>query len=167
MYSYFYPSKSFISFIKTLENAQRSGFDEKLKLWFPHDSPEGGLPTIAYGHKVHRNELCELSRGISDVRATEILLLDIESAYSAVVNYVTTRIGEYDLSEKQSEMLVEFAFNLGTLRGFPKFVKSVVGENWGVSKKECIRYYTDSSGKRHELSRRNELFINRFFIQVK
>jgi len=28
------------------------GWNDKKQRWFPHKSPEGGLPTIAYGHKL-------------------------------------------------------------------------------------------------------------------
>lgn len=149
--------------MKKLENSQRTGFDEDKKLWFPHGSPEGGLPTLAYGHKIKRNELDTLQNGVSDDIATNLLLSDIEAAYLAVVGYVTNRIGSVDLTERQTEMLVEFAFNLGTLRGFPKFTLAVVNEDWETVKKEYVRSYTDAHGKKHELTRRNELFRRRFF----
>jgi hypothetical protein len=40
----------FVEYIKNVENGVKSGFNKNL--WFPHKSPEGGFPTIAYGHKL-------------------------------------------------------------------------------------------------------------------
>ena len=41
---------SYIKFMKDIENAGRTGF--KNGKWYPHKSPEGGMPTIGYGHKI-------------------------------------------------------------------------------------------------------------------
>lgn len=65
MYSYFYPSEDFLNFIKKLENESMEGFSQSKKVWFPHPSIEGGLPTIAYGHKIRKRELDTMKRGIS------------------------------------------------------------------------------------------------------
>lgn len=163
MYSFFYPSTDFLEFIKSIENAGKTGYDSSMGRWMPHPSPEGGLPTIAYGHKIRKDELDTLREGITESEATDILKADLETAYFAVVAYVMGRIGDVDLTEKQTEMLVEFAFNLGSLRGFPKFTLAVVNEDWETVKKECVRSYADAQGKRHELTRRNDLFRRRFF----
>ena len=104
-----------------------------------------------------------MRKGITDAEATDLLKTDLETAYLAVVAYVMGRIGDVDLTERQTEMLVEFAFNLGSLRGFPKFTLAVVNEDWETVKKEYVRSYTDAHGKKHELTRRNELFRRRFF----
>ena len=163
MYATFYPSDDFIEFVKNAENAGRVGYNAVEDQWLPHPSPEGGLPTIAYGHKVRKDELDTMRRGVSELEATNLLKADLDTAYLAVVAYVMGRIGDIDLTELQTEMLVEFAFNLGSLRGFPKFTLAVVNEDWETVKKECVRSYTDAQGKRHELTRRNDLFRRRFF----
>ena len=41
-------------FIKAVENPAQVG--KKGDVWFPHDSPEGGLPTLGYGHKLTLEE---------------------------------------------------------------------------------------------------------------
>ena len=41
-------------FIKAVENPAQVGKDGDV--WFPHDSPEGGLPTLGYGHKLTLEE---------------------------------------------------------------------------------------------------------------
>lgn len=163
MYATFYPSDDFIEFVKNAENAGKVGYNAVKDQWLPHPSPEGGLPTIAYGHKIRKDELDTMQKGITEAEATDLLKADLETAYLAVVAYVMGRIGDIDLTELQTEMLVEFAFNLGSLRGFPKFTLAVVNEDWDTVKKECVRSYTDAQGKRHELTRRNDLFRRRFF----
>ena len=45
--------------IKKFENSKdnpRGGYNKVKKLWFPHSSLEGGLGTIAYGHKLKKGE---------------------------------------------------------------------------------------------------------------
>ena len=65
-----------------------------------------------------------------------------------------------DLSRKQQEMLTEYAFNLGSLRGFPKFTKAVVEEDWATARNEYKRTYK-ANGKRYELAR-NKFFYDRY-----
>ncbi len=163
MYANFFPTDNYLTFIKTMENDGKTGYDANRDLWLPHQSPEGGLPTIAYGHKIRKDELDMLQTGLTESGATDLLKNDLDNAYLSAVAYVTNRIGDVDLTNKQTEMLVEFAFNLGSLRGFPKFTLAVVNADWETAKKECVRSYTDAQGKRHELTRRNDLFRRRFF----
>jgi 8-oxo-dGTP pyrophosphatase MutT (NUDIX family)/GH24 family phage-related lysozyme (muramidase) len=157
-------SPSFINYMKSAENSIKKGFDTKRKLWFPHASPEGGLPTIAYGHKIkNKSELDRMNKGISDSEAEQLLKKDIENAWGVVksdLNYMTKGLN-IPLSGDQKEMLIDFAFNLGTIKGFPKFVKSILNKDWDIAKKEYIRTYKDNSGKKHELSR-NKIFFNRY-----
>ena len=54
-------------------------------------------------------------------------------------------------------MLIDFAFNLGTLREFPNFTQAVIGNNIPVMRAEYHRY---SGGK--PLTRRNNIFYNTF-----
>lgn len=163
MYATFHPSDDYLEFIKSLENAEKTGYDHDNDLWLPVPSPEGGLPTIAYGHKARKDELDTLQKGISEAEATDLLKTDLDGAYLSVAAYVIGRIGDVDLTTKQTEMLTEFTFNLGTLRGFPKFTLAVVNLDWDTAKRECVRSYTDAKGKRHELTRRNAMFKRRFF----
>lgn len=163
MYSYFYPSEDFVNFIKELENDAKVGYDASADKWVPVPSPEGGLPTIAYGHKVTAEELSDMQAGITDYYADEILKIDIEEAYAKVANHLHSIGVEVDLTDKQSEMLTEFTFNLGSLKSFPKFTQAVLNQDWEEAQSQCIRSYTDASGTRHPLTRRNDLFIRRFF----
>ena len=180
-------SLSFISFIKNLENNGRYGF--KNGKWYPHVSPEGGLPTIAYGHKLKPGE--DYSQGITDREADKLLEHDLEIAKYKVVQYHQKWVSDYikrikqayntpgnkyyefsnsltpenqifKLDEKQIEMLTEFVFNLGSLSKFPKFASAVFRHDWEEAKKEGKRSYSDSSGHRKELTSRNQSFYSKY-----
>ena len=66
------------SFENSMSN-RRGGFDESTGKWFPHASVEGGMPTIAYGHKIISNsELANYKKnGLTDNEAKELLKKDI------------------------------------------------------------------------------------------
>lgn len=147
----------FIDFMKNLENANFSGY--KNGKWYPHRSYEGGYPTIAWGHKIKtKSELHRFNNGISTQEAERLLKDDLEEAKQKVDDYIESLGVKIPLNQKQVEMLTEFMFNLGNLRGFPKFTKAVLNQDWKTAEKECIRY---ANGK--PIPRRNELFKQRYF----
>ena len=68
--------------ISSFENSmsdKRGGFDKSTGKWLPHASVEGGMPTIAYGHKItSNNELANYKKnGLTDDEAKELLKKDI------------------------------------------------------------------------------------------
>ena len=149
--------QDFINFVKNLENAEKIGY--KNGKWYPHESFEGGLPTIAWGHKVkNKLELKRLISGISNSEAEKMLRDDLQIARKNVDRYIKGLGVKIPLSPIQIEMLTEFAFNLGGLEKFPKFTKAVLNQDWKTAERESKRY---SKGK--ELTRRNELFRKRYF----
>ena len=150
-------SQDFIDFVKNAENAAKVGY--KKGKWYPHKSYEGGLPTIAWGHKIKsKEELKRVARGISDKEAEGLLKKDLEIAKATVQKYMKGLGVNIPLSKVQTEMLTEFAFNLGGLEKFPKFAKAVLNKDWATAKKESKRF---AAGK--ELTRRNKLFNDRYF----
>lgn len=157
-------SPSFILYIKSVENAGKSGYNSTKKLWFPHESPEGGFPTIGYGHKIKNNaELARMKNGISNNEVDRLLKNDIEDSWEIVkkdLNSITKSLN-IPLSGEQKEMLIDYAFNLGTVKGFPRFVKAVLNKDWNVAKKEYVRTYKDRSGSKHQLAR-NKVFFDRY-----
>jgi GH24 family phage-related lysozyme (muramidase) len=155
-------TQDFIDYIKSLENPHFVGYNKSSKLWTPHKSPEGGLPTIGYGHKMTSSEVNSMSGGITDADAEKLLQNDLLTASRAVKSYVSSHFGDIDLTNEQMEMLTEFAFNLGSLNKFPKFTEAVVKNNWEVANREYKRTYVDSSGTRKELTNRNAAFFDRF-----
>jgi lysozyme len=68
-----------------------------------------GFPTIGYGHRLLKSEV--FPDGISEQRATEILLADIRTAEQAVA-----RLVKVPLTQGQFDALVDFCFNLGAGR---------------------------------------------------
>jgi GH24 family phage-related lysozyme (muramidase) len=157
-------SDDFLNFIKQLENAGRSGWNSSEEKWYPHASPEGGRDTIAYGHKFQSDaEENQYASGITEQQAFDLLHRDLDIAWNRAASYVKSKHGvELEtLSHKQQEMLTEYAFNLGSLNGFPKFTKAVVEEDWDTARKEYKRTYKDTAGKRRELAR-NKSFYDRY-----
>jgi GH24 family phage-related lysozyme (muramidase) len=152
-------SSDFINYIKSVENGIGVGYDKKKKLWFPHRSYEGGMPTIGYGHKVkNAQELESFKKGISNSAVLKLLETDLSVANRRVHDYIKKKYGiNLMLTKKQNEMLTDFAFNLGGLDKFPKFTDAVLRNKWDVVKKEYIR----KAGGR-DLKGRNTAFYNRF-----
>ncbi len=64
------------------------------------------------------------------------------------------------MSLKQEEMLTEFAFNLGGLSKFPKFVDSVLRNDLNTMNKEYKRYVGNK-----ELTGRNTAFYSRYLTE--
>ena len=153
-------SADFINYIKFVENGQKVGYDKNKKLWFPHKSYEGGMPTIGYGHKIQTNhELEALKKGISDADVENLLKSDLTIANKRVHEYIKRKYKvDVMLSQKQSEMLTDFSFNVrGGLKTFPKFTDAVLHNQWDIVKQEYLR---KSNGK--NLTGRNKAFFDRF-----
>ena len=156
-------SSDFINFMKNLENDNKTGFHKGK--WYPHKSPEGGRPTIAYGHKILTyKEEKKFASGIDDREATKLLIKDLVEAKEKVHKYIREKYKvNLILDQKQTEILVEFTFNLGGLNKFPKFTDAVLRKNWDKAEKEYKRHYRTPSGEVKELSRRNSLVYGRYF----
>jgi GH24 family phage-related lysozyme (muramidase) len=154
-------SSDFISYVKEEENGIKRGFDSKKNMWYPHKSAESmeDYPTIAYGHKImSKSELDKMNKGISDEEASKLLNDDLQQANELVHEYIKRKYKtDLVLTQKQMEMLVEFANNLGGLDRFPKFVDAVLRNNKEIMRKEYKRF---AGGK--ELEQRNLEFFDRY-----
>jgi len=146
--------QSFVDYIKNVENAGKKGYNKKKKLWFPHESFEGGSDTIGYGHKIQKGE--DFSKGITDAQAEALLKRDLEKAKSIV----NKEVGGRQLSKKQMEMFVDFVFNMGTLNKFPKFTEFALKNDLQGMKAQYKRF---AGGK--ELKGRNSAFLQRFLTE--
>lgn len=154
----------FIQFVKSLENPDKVGWDASKRQWLPHPSPEGGRATIAYGHKLKPGEEGRFERGISEQDAERLLAHDLATARQEVHDYILKRYKvRLTLESKVEEMLTEFAFNLGSLGKFPKFVDAVLHGRWDEAYRECGRSYRSKTGERIELKSRNDAFRKRYF----
>jgi GH24 family phage-related lysozyme (muramidase) len=152
-------STSFLDYIKRVENAGRVGWEPKKRRWFPHKSPEGGRPTIAWGHKIQSDaEEDRLTQGITEAEATKLLAADLDSAWKRARSYVRNKLGVdiATLTMKQQEILADYSFNPG-LSIFPKFTQAVVENEWETALSEHARKL---GGK--PLARNKE-FLRRYF----
>ena len=145
---------SFIDYIKKVENQGKVGYDAQRKLWFPHKSFEGGSDTIGYGHKIQKGE--DFSKGITDAQAEALLKTDLAKAKQQVYK----ELGGVKLTPKQEEMFIDFVFNMGTLKKFPKFTEFALKNDLGGMKAQYKRY---AGGK--ELKGRNTAFLQRFLTE--
>ena len=146
--------QSFIDYIKSVENAGKTGYNKQKKLWFPHKSFEGGSDTIGYGHKIQKGE--DFSKGITDAQADDLLKKDLDKAKEQVYK----ELGNRQLTKKQLEMFVDFVFNMGTLKKFPKFTLAALKNDTQGMKSQYKRF---SGGK--ELKGRNTAFLGRFLSE--
>ena len=117
------------------------------------------MPTIGYGHKIKNDKELEIfNKGASDEYVIKLLTSDLELANRHVNTYIKNKYKvNLNLTEKQREILIDFAFNLGGLEKFPKLTDAVLRNNWEVVKQEYIR-----SSKGKPLTDRNTAFYNRF-----
>ena len=95
-------TSDFKDLVKNWENSKDygpGGWNSKTKKWYPHKSPEGGTPTIAYGHKLTSDEVRsgKFANGISDATALSLFDSDLETARSKAIalipNYSKLPIG--------------------------------------------------------------------------
>ena len=145
---------SFMDYIKKVENQGKVGYNAEKKLWFPHKSFEGGSDTIGYGHKIQKGE--DFSKGITDAQAESLLNTDLAKAKQQVYK----EVGGVKLTPQQEEMFIDFVFNMGTLKKFPKFTEFALKNDLEGMKSQYKRY---AGGK--ELKGRNSEFLKRFLAE--
>jgi len=151
-------SSKFVNYIKTVENGSTGPLPPKQL----HIYNVAGEPHIGYGHKVKTVELNKFDNGITQEYAEKLLKYDLLTAKKQVYSDIKSMFGvEVPLDDYQEEMLIDYAFNLGTLKKFPKFVRAVLTKDWDTAKKEYVRTYKDDGGKTHELGR-DKIFFNTY-----
>lgn len=133
-----FPSE-FISMIKEMENEGKTGFDRKTQRWKPHKSPEGGLKTIGYGHKLKLGETHLANVPQTNTEIEQLLMKDlvnhsrlVKDAYN---KYIRTTYESQDqnlfdsLDQKMKLLLIEKFYNGGTIDGWPKMLKHIHDKN--------------------------------------
>lgn len=155
---------SFLTFLKAVENSQllKTGDPQYIQ----HDSPEGGLNTIGYGHKL---DVIEQQTGmiqgylieeLTEPQCVCILHADLSRCESQLEQFVTSWPTR---SQRTREMLLGFQFNLGNvMRIFPKFFAAALAGDIETQRKEYKRYYTAPDGHIRPLKQRNRLFYSRY-----
>lgn len=155
---------SFFDFICSVENAPLK--NTKDPKYIVHDSPEGGLKTIGYGHKL--NVMEKTLRAVygmdidllSEDQCQHILAVDLSDVQRSLSQTVPAWEKR---SLRQQEMLTDFQFNLGSVAGvFPKFYAAVLSRDLDTQRAEYERKYRDSERRWHPLKERNKLFYARY-----
>ena len=173
-------NSKFIEALKSVENSVKAGFDKKKQLWFPHRSLEGGMPTIAYGHKVLNVQEHEVfNKGITEEQALKLLEQDMKTAYDNAqedwdkwIQHNTTLLNNplfEELTEKYQGVLVNIAYNTGSLKnrkgvyGWPNLSKRIVAATLDPTNKDkdkAVRegmvttYYNPKRKRRERLTTR-------------
>jgi hypothetical protein len=131
--------------------------------YYPHKSLEGGRKTIAFGHKIKQGE--DFSKGISILKATDLLVEDVMAAYKRTYNSYKNKYSEKDwnnLSDKSKVVLTELSFNIGNTKDYEEAF-------YNRDKKEVVRLirergYTGIEGDINKLGPRNESIIGDYII---
>lgn len=164
---------SFLEALKSVENSVQAGRDTD-GFWYPHSSPEGGLDTLGYGHKLtpteEKSRLIELSNGktldfsdgLSDAEITELFYDDVvknREKAKAQWNSNNEDIPFEELPRSHQHLLTNLVFNTGSLvkRGkfqWPKLAKALKENDLEGIRREMVTTYVDASGKVKKLQKR-------------
>lgn len=115
------PTPAFIQYLKSVE-----GFRGDVYVC------AGGYATIGYGHQVKAGEA--FGR-ISERQANELLKEDC----MAFSRQIEAKYGN-GLSQRQYEQLLDYTFNLGSLRQFPKMERAILTNDLSTQRREYKRY---------------------------
>jgi hypothetical protein len=125
----YYPSDAYISGLRLQENAGKSGFNKNNNKWYSHASVEGGTNTIAYGHKLTKEEAAKgiYSKGITEEQANALLKKDLENHLNNAKKVFNSKYGENAFDKVPNELkdvLVDYSYN-GVLNKFNNFTQGV------------------------------------------
>jgi hypothetical protein len=161
--------ESFSKYIKTVENDKLISGNVKA---FRHKSPEGGLDTVGFGHKltaeeqktntVYSYDLSTITKDNVLEISNDILRQDLEKAEKILINVHGDKFNNLDNRRKQ--MLIDMQFNVRNFKNknvFPLFKKALFAGDEEGMKKEYKRFFK-SNGKTKSLAR-NE-FFKKYFL---
>ena len=157
-------TESFLKYMRMVENDKLAATRDPK--YIVHNSPEGGLETVGYGHKLN---VLEKQTGqvygwhIDELTVEQcdyILALDIDQRANALSQTVPSWKKR---TLRDQELLVSYQFNLGSVEAaFPKFYASVLSGDIEGQRKEYKRFYRDEKGRWQELRRMNRLCYARY-----
>lgn len=131
-----------------VENAQQVGRDPETGLWTPHESIEGGNPTIGFGHKLSDVEVRSgvFSRGISDKAVANLFKADLAKARKEVKRKVP---GWDKLPTKYKNVIANIQFNTGSFSpsGWPKLMAAMKKGDDKTVRSEMTTVVRDGEGK--------------------
>ena len=144
---------SFEESLAEVENAAKTGFKDDL--WSSHDSPEGGLDTIGYGHKITQAEedAGTYKNGISDSDAIKLFRKDIK-AHADIVKKDVKDFDDFD--QKYKDVLINIAYNTGSVKEskWPSLLKAIRAGDDKKVREEMVTSFTDAAGKKGKLKTR-------------
>ena len=164
-----YTLVQFMSYLKRVE-----GYKNKVgDIFYPYDSPEGGLKTIGYGYKIKTDkEQKKLEEsGMSEIEVENTLRHEAEISLMKPKNYCITKGYDWNkVDDRLKFALADYCFNVGSLRKFPTTTKCLANNNIDGAiendpTREGFKHYErtfkDKNGNRRKLARNKE-FYNEF-----
>ena len=160
-----YEDDKFLNYMKKVENQKLMLGNKNM---MQHKSAEGGTDTVAYGHKLTKEEIESGKIYEYDIdkltvpQANDILKRDLKAAHDKLIEIYGDEYLKLDNRKKQ--MLIDFQFNMGSggVKKFEKFREGLFSGNEEKMKAEYERGYT-KDGEFFKLEGRNKDFFNFFF----
>ncbi len=136
-------------------NCKNGGWDQLKQRWYPHHSQEGGLKTIAYGHKITQGE--DFTAGLTESEALALHLKDWEKHFQiAKTDFeAKTGINFEDCCLIGRLIAADIAYNVGNLASYPRFMEALKANNVEEMMNESKTYATIGEVQQ-ELTKRNE-----------
>jgi len=136
------------------------GWNDKKQRWFPHKSPEGGLPTIAYGHKLTPSDVSSnrFKNGISDSDAKELLQNDLFAASLKAARLVP----DYKkLPVNVRQGLINAAYR-GEIKSKHNTIKLMNAGKWSAAAKEYLNHaeYRNNPSVRNRMDWNQKQFLS-------
>ncbi len=153
-------TSDFMQKVMQWENSIKAGWNSKKKRWFPHKSPEGGLPTIAYGHKLTPSDVSSnrFKNGISDSDAKELLKNDLFAASLTAARLVH----DYKkLPVNVRQGLINAAYR-GEIKSTHNTIKLMNAGKWSAAAKEYLNHaeYRSRPGVRDRMDWNHAQFVS-------
>lgn len=165
---------AFMQALMKVENGIKSGYDKEKDTWSPHPSPEGGLPTLGYGHKLEQRDIDNGDIfikgvpypvwGLHDDLVVSLFIEDVKHYESiAKAEWNQYRPGDsisWDwLDEKYKCVLTNLTFNLGSLAPggklqWPMLFLAIKNRNDADVRKHMVTTYKRPDGVRVRLEKR-------------
>ena len=163
-------NESFSTYIQTVENDKLMSGNLKA---FRHKSPEGGLDTVGFGHKltaqeqktntVYNYDLSTITKDNVLEISNNILRKDLEKTEKILINTYGDKF--INLDNRRKQMLIDMQFNVRNFdkpKIFKNFKKALfTGDEEGM-RKEYTRVFTDKDGQVKSLARNK--FFKKYFL---
>jgi len=120
-----------------------------------------GHPAIGYGHRITPED-GDLSI-ITEEEARRLLIKDCQAAAATAGVDFKRMVGQGmgKLPQRHRSALIEMVFNMGSLRGWPKFIAAIARQDIQGAIRESKRYAI-VNGEKVYMKRRHEAFVKTF-----